>query len=159
MTNALCNNIRCGRVTRGATGRSRSVVVRCSGAPVAPPVLSKEILYANLGVAYEDLRRAPPSEKFKFSAGILECMTDLKSAGANPKWGASADSLSRRSVFQGELRQVGIKNPEKIAIPSIRNDAAFLVTVTLSTSLVAVVAGAVLPGDWGFFTSCEDCCD
>ena len=107
-------------------------------------------------------------------------MTDLKSAGANPKWGASADSLSRRSVFQvcelgllpvkhtvvsyfylhlsdcrhwyhgtsddmdhskvflnsvlkyiqGELRQVGIKNPEKIAIPSIRNDAAFLVTVT-----------------------------
>ena len=62
MTTALCNNIRCGRVMRGATGRSRSVVVRCSGAPVAPPVLSKEILYANLGVAYEDLRRAPPSE-------------------------------------------------------------------------------------------------
>ena len=50
---------------------------------------------------------------------------------------------------------MGIKNPEAIAVPSVRNDAAFLVTVTLTTSVAAVIAGAVLPGDWGFFTSCE----
>lgn len=31
-------------------------------APVVPPVLSKEALYGNLGVAYDDLKRAPSSE-------------------------------------------------------------------------------------------------
>ncbi len=98
---------------------------------------------------------AHPAQKFSVSKGILECMEELKQAELNPKWGKASTGLSRRNVFQGELRQVGIKSPEAIAKPSVRNDAAFLITVTLSTSLVAVVAGAVLPGDWGFFTSCE----
>jgi hypothetical protein len=38
-------------------------------------------------------------------------------------------------------------------VPSIRNDAAFLAAVVGSTSVLAVIAGAVLPGDWGFFSS------
>jgi len=29
----------------------------------------------------------------------------------------------------GELKQMGIKNPDMIAVPSTRNDAAFLFTV------------------------------
>ncbi len=35
----------------------------------------------------------------------------------------------------------------------MRNDAAFLITVVLSSSVVATLAGVFLPGDWGFFTS------
>ncbi len=49
--------------------------------------------------------------------------------------------------------QVGIKNPGGIATPSVRNDAAFLFAVVGSTSILAVIAGATLPGDWGFFSS------
>lgn len=79
-------------------------------------------------------------------------MTALASSGALPNFGAAADDgLVRRNVFLGELKRVGIQDPESLGTPSVRNDAAFLTTVVLSTSLVAVVAGAVLPGDWGFF--------
>jgi len=48
--------------------------------------------------------------------------------------------------------QMGIKEPAQIAVPSVRNDAAFLFSVVASTSVVAVVLGQ-LPGDWGFFSS------
>eukprot|EP00878_Enallax_costatus_P027019 GHUV01029045.1.p2 GENE.GHUV01029045.1~~GHUV01029045.1.p2 ORF type:complete len:121 (-),score=38.77 GHUV01029045.1:453-815(-) len=80
-------------------------------------------------------------QKLEFSADILAAMNDLKAAAAVPKWGsespeaaAAADSsnsygpTSRRNVFMGELRQMGIKNPDQIAVPSVRNDAAFLWT-------------------------------
>lgn len=52
-------------------------------------------------------------------------------AGALPKWGAAVegDAMQRRNVFVGELKQMGIKNPEQLAVPSIRNDKAFLITV------------------------------
>jgi len=49
-----------------------------------------------------------------------------------------------------ELTTLGIKNAETLAIPSVRNDAAFLFTVVGSTGFIAVLAGQ-LPGDWGFF--------
>lgn len=47
---------------------------------------------------------------------------------------------------------MGIKSPDTIAIPSVRNDAAFLFSVVATTSVAAVAAGQ-LPGDWGFFSS------
>lgn len=61
-------------------------------------------------------------------------MEGLRAAGAVPKWGSlvaqdSASPPTRRNVFMGELKQVGIKTPDKIAVPSVRNDFAFLVTV------------------------------
>jgi hypothetical protein len=40
------------------------------------------------------------------------------------------------------LSQVGVKNPEGVAIPSVRNDAAFLYT------LVGVTSGAITSGVW-----------
>ncbi|KAI8019091.1 hypothetical protein LOK49_LG04G01608 [Camellia lanceoleosa] len=49
-----------------------------------------------------------------------------------------------------ELTTLGIKNAENLAIPSVRNDAAFLFTVVGTTSFLGVLAGQ-LPGDWGFF--------
>ena len=56
-------NLRCGHVATASS--RRSVVVRT--APVVPPVLSKETLYGNLGVAYDDLKRAPSSEVSEWS--------------------------------------------------------------------------------------------
>ncbi len=50
----------------------------------------------------------------------------------------------------GELRQVGVKQPEVIGIPSTRNDLAFLTTTVGVSSVLALVLGQ-LPGDWGFF--------
>ncbi|CAN6250341.1 unnamed protein product [Urochloa humidicola] len=58
---------------------------------------------------------------------------------------AAIDKTSLR-----ELTTLGIKNAENLAIPSVRNDAAFLFTVVGTTGFLAVLAGQ-LPGDWGFF--------
>ncbi|GJP29409.1 hypothetical protein CLOM_g16675 [Closterium sp. NIES-68] len=76
----------------------------------------------------------------------LEC---LKEAGSVTAWG-SYPNVARRTASVRELTQVGIKNAEKLAVPSVRNDALFLATVVGSTSIIAVVASQ-LPGDWGFF--------
>ena len=68
------------------------------------------------------------------------------------------------SFMQGELRQVGMKSPPKKKQFShgpghnrciIRMHHLPPSSSAVSTSAVAVVAGAVLPGDWGFFTSCK----
>eukprot|EP00775_Hariotina_reticulata_P006078 gene6078-6317_t len=109
-------------------------------------------------------------QKLEFSSDVLAAMNDLKAVGAVPKWGcetpeaaaaAAADSSVqsgpagpsvRRNVFMGELKQMGIKKPDLIAVPSTRNDAAFLFTVVGVCSVAAVLLGQ-LPGDWGFFTS------
>jgi hypothetical protein len=45
---------------------------------------------------------------------------------------------------------IGIKAPEQIAIPGVRNDLAFLTTVVGVSSVAAVLVGQ-LPGDWGGF--------
>ena len=84
---------------------------------------------------------------------MLKAMQALAAAGVARKWGAAAaEGFTRRSVLIGELRQVGVKAPEGIAAPSVRNDAAFLFTVIAVFSVLAV-ASSFLPGDIGFFTS------
>ncbi|GFH21930.1 uncharacterized protein HaLaN_19319, partial [Haematococcus lacustris] len=67
--------------------------------------------------------------KFDFSGEVLDAFQAVKAAGSIPKWGVALEATKRRSVMQNELRQVGIKNPGAIAVPSVRNDAAFLATV------------------------------
>ena len=51
------------------------------------------------------------------------------------------------SVRMKSTEQVGIKAPNQVAIPSVRNDAAFLYTLVGVTSVLAVLGG-FLPGDW-----------
>lgn len=74
-------------------------------------------------------------------------MEALSKEGNVPKWGGALQDLDRRNVFIGELSRVGIKKPDLIGKPSVRNDAAFLYTLVGVTSVVAVAAGS-LPGDW-----------
>lgn len=110
-------------------------------------------LYKALDDACVAFWKSPRSQKLEFSSDVLVAYQELKTAGCFKKWGIAVDDYTpRRNMFQGELRQVGIKSPENIAKPSIRNDAAFLATVVGVCSVLAVAA-MFLPGDWGYFSS------
>ncbi|KAF6149317.1 hypothetical protein GIB67_026173 [Kingdonia uniflora] len=85
----------------------------------------------------------------KDSDAVKEALDQLKEVGWAKKWG-SQPYLSRRTTPLRELTNLGIKNAENLAIPSVRNDAAFLFTVVGTTGFLGVFAGQ-LPGDWGFF--------
>lgn len=111
----------------------------------------RDALFQGLAQACEEVRTAPESYKQELSANVMTAMRSLSDAGLVAKWGGAAtESVRRRSVFNGDLKLMGIKEPEKIARPTVRNDAAFIVAVVGGTSVVAVLAGQ-LPGDWGFF--------
>jgi hypothetical protein len=124
-------------------------------------------LWEELRLSVEAYGKAPPSQKLAYSSDVLDALKALKSAGEAPAWGsvfgaAPADGpaedanaserqlYARRGVMPGELRQAGIKQPDAIARPSVRNDAAFLTTVVGVTSVMAIALGQ-LPGQWGFW--------
>lgn len=83
------------------------------------------------------------------TGAVKEVLDELSQVGWAKKW-SSQPSVSRRTTSIRELTNLGIKNAENLAIPSVRNDAAFLFTVVGTTGFLGVIAGQ-LPGDWGFF--------
>ncbi|CAD6259368.1 unnamed protein product [Miscanthus lutarioriparius] len=85
----------------------------------------------------------------KSSDDVKEALDQLRELGWAKRW-SSQPYVSRRTTSLRELTTLGIKNAENLAIPSVRNDAAFLFTVVGTTGFLAVLAGQ-LPGDWGFF--------
>ncbi|KDP35243.1 hypothetical protein JCGZ_09402 [Jatropha curcas] len=85
----------------------------------------------------------------KDSNAVKEALDQLKEDGWAQRW-SSQPYVSRRTTSVRELTTLGIKNAENLAIPSVRNDAAFLFTVVGTTGFLGVLAGQ-LPGDWGFF--------
>ncbi|KAG6556555.1 hypothetical protein Mapa_001494 [Marchantia paleacea] len=85
----------------------------------------------------------------KDADAVRSALDELREAGIVKQWSTSS-GISRRTTFIRELTTLGIKNAEELAVPSTRNDAAFLATVVGTTSVIAVLAGQ-LPGDWGFF--------
>lgn len=107
-------------------------------------------MFKRLGQVCQEMSKAPPSVRQEYTIDILNAMEALSKEGAVPKWGSGLQDLERRNVFIGELSRLGIKKPDLIGKPSVRNDAAFLYTLVGFTSVVAVAAGQ-LPGDWGFF--------
>ena len=138
-------------VTLRAT--SRKCAVRRSAAAATGSV-ETEKLYTELAAVLEDYKRAPPVFKQELSSEVFGLCEKLSAAGALPKWGAASTDLPpRRQVNLGELRVAGVKVPQAISEVSVRNDAAFLFSVVATTSISAVVLGATLPGDWGFFSS------
>ncbi|KAJ6804655.1 uncharacterized protein M6B38_182655 [Iris pallida] len=85
----------------------------------------------------------------KDSDAVTDALDQLREVGWAKKW-SSQPYVSRRMTTLRELTTLGIKNAENLAIPSVRNDAAFLFTVVGTTGFLGVIAGQ-LPGDWGFF--------
>ncbi|KAF3440462.1 hypothetical protein FNV43_RR18746 [Rhamnella rubrinervis] len=85
----------------------------------------------------------------KDSTAVKEALDQLSEVGWAKQW-SSQPYVSRRTTSLRELTTLGIKNAENLAIPSVRNDAAFLFTVVGTTGFLGLIAGQ-LPGDWGFF--------
>eukprot|EP00271_Cylindrocystis_brebissonii_P005113 TRINITY_DN17058_c0_g1_i1.p1 TRINITY_DN17058_c0_g1~~TRINITY_DN17058_c0_g1_i1.p1 ORF type:complete len:360 (-),score=57.72 TRINITY_DN17058_c0_g1_i1:555-1634(-) len=84
------------------------------------------------------------------SEAVRAVLDGIKEEGTGGKLWKCYPNITRRTTFIRELSSVGIKNAEELAIPSVRNDVAFLAYVVGGTSILAVAAGQ-LPGDWGFF--------
>ncbi|CAL9041143.1 unnamed protein product [Musa banksii] len=113
------------------------------------PVLKKWRIGASSAAPGVDLKPLETAIAKKDSVAVKEILDQLNQIGWAKKW-SSQPYVSRRMTSLRELTTLGIKNAENLAIPSVRNDAAFLFTVVGTTSLLAVIAGQ-LPGDWGFF--------
>ncbi|XP_057970754.1 uncharacterized protein LOC131159685 [Malania oleifera] len=96
-----------------------------------------------------DLKTLESAIAKKDSEAAKEALDQLREVGWSKKW-SSQPYVSRRTTSLRELTTLGIKNAENLAIPSVRNDAAFLFTVVGTTGFLGVLAGQ-LPGDWGFF--------
>ncbi|XP_007048114.2 PREDICTED: uncharacterized protein LOC18611673 [Theobroma cacao] len=96
-----------------------------------------------------DLKTLESAISEKDSDAVKEALDQLSEVGWAKKW-CSQPYVSRRTTSLRELTSLGIKNAETLAIPSVRNDAAFLFTVVGTTGFLGLLAGQ-LPGDWGFF--------
>ncbi|KAK6238086.1 hypothetical protein QUC31_003555 [Theobroma cacao] len=112
----------------------RDLQVRASSSSAAPDV---------------DLKTLESAISEKDSDAVKEALDQLSEVGWAKKW-CSQPYVSRRTTSLRELTSLGIKNAETLAIPSVRNDAAFLFTVVGTTGFLGLLAGQ-LPGDWGFF--------
>ncbi|KAG2711736.1 hypothetical protein I3760_04G090900 [Carya illinoinensis] len=96
-----------------------------------------------------DLKSLESAIAKKDSTAVKEALDQLNEVGWAKRW-SSQPYVSRRMTSLRELTTLGMKNAENLAIPSVRNDAAFLFTVVGTTGFLGVLAGQ-LPGDWGFF--------
>ncbi|KAJ9541056.1 hypothetical protein OSB04_027562 [Centaurea solstitialis] len=102
-----------------------------------------------VGMTFENFVTYIAFELQKDSDAVKEALNQLSEVGWAKKW-SSQPYVSRRTTSLRELTTLGMKNAENLAIPSVRNDAAFLFTVVGTTGFLGVLAGQ-LPGDWGFF--------
>ncbi|KAG5015666.1 hypothetical protein JHK85_021802 [Glycine max] len=91
-----------------------------------------------------DLNTLESAISKKDSDAVKEALNQLSEVGWAKKW-SSQPYVSRRTTSLRELTSLGIKNAENLAIPSVRNDAAFLFTVVGTTGFLGVLAGQ-LPG-------------
>ncbi|KAK6258972.1 hypothetical protein SCA6_013446 [Theobroma cacao] len=107
----------------------RDLQVRASSSSAAPDV---------------DLKTLESAISEKDSDAVKEALDQLSEVGWAKKW-CSQPYVSRRTTSLRELTSLGIKNAETLAIPSVRNDAAFLFTVVGTTGFLGLLAGQ-LPG-------------
>lgn len=105
--------------------------------------------------ALEAAQALPPSQRSlpTSTAGIDAAMKALAEEGVLRKWNLAMENAPRRrSLFARELKQAtGLEDTSAIARPSARNDAVFLAGVVGGSSIAAVLAGALLPGQIGFW--------
>ncbi|CAL5326829.1 unnamed protein product [Camellia sinensis] len=95
---------------------------------------------ASSGVQFTTLESAIAK---KDSDAVKEALDQLSEVGWANKW-SSQPYVSCRMTSLRELTTLGIKNAENLAIPSVRNDAAFLFTVVRTTGFLGVLAVSFL---------------
>eukprot|EP00746_Dinoflagellata_sp_MGD_P051340 gnl/MRDRNA2_/MRDRNA2_228710_c0_seq1.p1 gnl/MRDRNA2_/MRDRNA2_228710_c0~~gnl/MRDRNA2_/MRDRNA2_228710_c0_seq1.p1 ORF type:complete len:426 (+),score=85.37 gnl/MRDRNA2_/MRDRNA2_228710_c0_seq1:97-1374(+) len=128
-----------------------AIRIHAQTTPMAP-----EQAYAKLTKVFDEIGSLPPSQRAEASEEATKTVKDvlngMKAANYTTRWD-SYQGLTKENIFMGSLKQIGIKDPESIGQLSNKNDLNFLLTVVGSTSILAVAAQALLPGDWGFFSS------
>ncbi|KAF8651318.1 hypothetical protein HU200_063574 [Digitaria exilis] len=120
-----------------------------AGSSAAPRRCWRAATASSSAASGVDLKALQDAIDKKSSDEVKQALDQLRELGWAKRW-SSQPYVSRRTTFLRELTSIGIKNAENLAIPSVRNDAAFLFTVVGTTGFLAVLAGQ-LPGDWGFF--------
>lgn len=151
------------RAARGSTerphGNARGVghvggrgVWRVTSAASPPPSTSPQ--WAALQGEIDAFQELPASQRIQGTGtgDILASLKTMKEEGLLKLWGAAAGASVRRTVFASELSRGPTKlacPPEAISTPSVRNDAAFLFTVVMGSSLAATAAGFAFPGNVG----------
>jgi hypothetical protein len=142
-------------------GARRVVRVRSSVHDEPPPAaavtpISVTVGYASLTKTLGAIRSLPPSERGEAAElatkDVSLILNGMKASGGTSLWDCYP-ALTRRNIFPNELAQMGVKDASSIGRPSDTNDFNFIVGVTLSTSLLALIVGVTLPGDWGAFGS------
>lgn len=125
-------------------------------APVAVVPIPASEGFAKLDGVLGAIKKLPPSERAEAAEAstksVSSVLNGMKASGATSRWDCYPE-LVRRNIFPNELAQMGVKDPASIGRPSDTNDFNFIVAVVMSTSLLALVVGLVLPGDWGAFGS------
>jgi hypothetical protein len=125
-------------------------------ARVAAPIrAAASDAYGAIDVALAKVKQLPPSERpeelERATVVVRDALNAMKATSTVAVWDSVGAKLERRNVFPREFSQVGVRDAESIGRPSDANDAKFMLAVTMSTSALAVVVGATLPGDWGAF--------
>ena len=129
--------------------------VESNAVPDVAPISATEG-YAKLAAELDAISQLPPSERGEAAENatgtVRAVLNGMKAAGETNRWDCYPE-LTRKNVFPNELNQVGVKNSDQIGAPNNTNDFNFIVGVTMSTSLLALIVGVTLPGDWGAFGS------
>ena len=84
---------------------------------------------------------------------VKSLLNEMKENNTISKWN-SLGKIQSENVFPRAFTEVGLTDVDaKIGTPNNDADFNFIVTVTVTTSLLAVIIGVTLPGDWGAFGS------
>ena len=113
--------------------------------------------YQTLEQTLSKIKDLPPSERPEAlrmaEQPVKSLLNEMKENETISKWN-SLGKIKSENVFPRAFTEVGLTDVDaKIGTPNNDADFNFIVTVTVTTSLLAVIIGVTLPGDWGAFGS------
>jgi len=113
--------------------------------------------YSTLEQILGSIKDLPPSERpdalRAAEQPVKSLLNEMKEKNQISKWN-SLGKIKSENVFPRAFTEVGLNDVDaKIGTPNNDADFNFIVTVTVTTSLLAVIIGTTLPGDWGAFGS------
>jgi len=113
--------------------------------------------YQTLEQTLSKIKDLPPSERPEAlrmaEQPVKSLLNEMKENETISKWN-SLGKIQSENVFPRAFTEVGLTDVDaKIGTPNNDADFNFIVTVTVTTSLLAVIIGVTLPGDWGAFGS------
>jgi len=144
-----------GAMTSSRTQRLRmTTTTRISTRRTIPFVQSS---YQTLEQTLSKIKDLPPSERPEAlrmaEQPVKSLLNEMKENNTISKWN-SLGKIQSENVFPRAFTEVGLTDVDaKIGTPNNGADFNFIVTVTVTTSLLAVIIGVTLPGDWGAFGS------